>query len=101
MSKQSVSLKGEMEVGRVVTHLQEIIKGLKEGTICIQQGTDLVTLKPSNNLEFELEASLKGNKEKLCIELGWKQEVEKEEPDQDFKITCTEPDAIEEPVTAE
>jgi len=101
MSKQSVSLKGEMELERVITHLQEIVNGLKEGTICIQQSTDLVTLKPSGNIEVELEATLKGDKEKLSMELSWRQETEKEALDQDFKITCSEPEAIEEPVAAE
>jgi len=102
MSKQSVSLKGEMDLSNVVIHLGDIIKGLEEGTICIQQGVDLLTLKPASNIEMDLEASLKGNKEKISIELSWKQKTEEKSPDQDFKITCTEPEAIEEPsVTSE
>lgn len=100
MSKQSVSLKGEMELGNVIDHLEKIMNGLTQGTICIQQGSDLVTLKPTSHIDIELEASLKGNKEKLTLELSWKQESEKEYPDQDFKISCTEPEAIEEPVAA-
>lgn len=101
MSKQSVSLKSEMELGKVIGHLEGIINGLVQGTICIQQGTDLVTLKPTSHIELELEATLKGNKEKVTIELSWKQESAKDTEGQDFKITCTEPKAIEEPVAAE
>lgn len=101
MSKQSVNLKGELELGKVTSHLEEIINGLTEGTLCIQQGTDLVTLKPTAYVDMDLEASAKGNKEKLTIELSWKQEAPKESPDEEFKISSTEPETIEEPVTAE
>lgn len=101
MSKQSVSLKGELELGKVTNHLEEIINGLTEGTLCIQQGPELVTLKPTAFVEMELEASAKGNKEKLTLELSWKQEEPKEAPDEEFKISSTEPEAIAEPVAAE
>jgi len=96
MSKQSISIKGEMELTNVIISLGDVVKGLEEGTICIQQGTDLVTLKPTANIEMELDATVKGNKEKISIELSWKQpELEKETLEQNFKITFTEPTSIE------
>ncbi len=106
MAKKNISLKGEMDTKRAISYLEDIIKGLKEGTICIQQGTDLVTLKPSSTVDMELEASLKEDKEKISLKLAWKQPTEIEEPDKDFKISFEEPvstiaEGEEEPVPAE
>ncbi len=101
MAKKSIELKGTMDIGRVISHLEEIVNGLKEGTICIQQGTDIVSLKPNSNIEIELEASLKSDKEKLSIELSWRQEPEIQAPDRDFKIMSAEPEGIEETVSTE
>lgn len=92
MEKREVSLKSKLEQAKVISYLEDLTKSLKEGTVCVQQGTDIVTLRPSSYIEIELEASVKKNKERLSIELTWR--ADKEEEEQDFSITATEPVAV-------
>ncbi|MCA9482928.1 MAG: amphi-Trp domain-containing protein [Nitrospina sp.] len=92
MDKREVSLKAKFEQSKVISYLEDLIKSMKEGTICVQQGTDIVTLKPSNYIEVELEASIKKSKERLSLELSWRADKEEEEPE--FSISATEPVAV-------
>lgn len=92
MDKREVSLKAKFEQSKVIAYLEDLVKSMKEGTICVQQGTDIVTLKPSNYIEVELEASIKKHKERLSLELCWRVEKDEEEPE--FSISANEPVAV-------
>ncbi|QPJ62472.1 MAG: amphi-Trp domain-containing protein [Candidatus Nitronauta litoralis] len=92
MEKREVSLKAKIEQEKVISYLEDLISSMKEGTICVQQGTDIVTLKPSKFVEMELEASIKKNKERFALELTWRVEKEEEEPE--FSISSSEPVAV-------
>ena len=74
MGKEKVGIKGKMEKKKAVCYLEDLLKSFKEGTIFLQQGGEQVTLKPAHLVEVELEASAKKGKEKLHIELSWKNE---------------------------
>ncbi len=87
----------KMELEKVAFYLEDLLASLKSGTLCIQQGENLVTLHPSQFVDFEVEAASKKGKEKLSIELNWRND--KEEEQKEFKIMSQEP--VEEEVAAE
>jgi len=70
----------------IVNHLEHLVASLKEGTICIRKGEELITLKPCEPVTLELEAEVKLDKdalrEKLSIELKWKKSEVKAEVDE-------------------
>jgi len=93
MEKKSVVLKEKMELDKVIACLEDIVASLKAGTMCIQHGDDLITLKPTASVELEIEAVMKKGKEKLALELSWHNEKEKEKETEkmEFRIMSSEP----------
>lgn len=100
MKKNSVKIKQMVNAQDISTVLSDMSKSFKDGTVCIQTGEEFVTLKPGALIELEIEASQKKGKEKLCIELSWRQVAEVSEDESSLKITSEEP-AIDEPSPVE
>ena len=88
-SKKTLSIKDKLECSQVVTCLENILAGIKAGTLCIQQGEEFVTLKPQSAVDVEIEATVKKGKEKFVIELTWRSE--REEKDKELRILSSEP----------
>lgn len=63
MSKQGMVVKGMMDYESVVNFLEDFLKSFKEKTVCVQRGDDFVTLKPADNMDVEIEASVKKGKQ--------------------------------------
>ena len=92
MKKNEVKIKGNMTAKDVAVLLEDLVKSIKAGTVCIESGDNFVTLKPGDNIDFGIEAVQKKGKEKLSIEFGWRQPVpEDEEPENVLKISSKEP----------
>jgi len=89
MEKKTVSLKGNIELEKVITYLEGIVKSMKDGQICLIQGTEYVTLNPPPFVDLSMEAEVKKGKSKLSIELGWKREKVDNSNGYEFKI-CSE-----------
>lgn len=70
--KKEVSTKALMERKQVTAYLQDLINCMNDGKLVIQQGSESVTLSPSDIVEVEVEASQKKEKEKFSLELSWK-----------------------------
>ncbi len=79
----------KMELEKVAFYLEDLLASLKSGTLCIQQGENLVTLHPGQFVDFEVEAASKKGKEKLSLELSWRND--KDDEKKDFKIMSEEP----------
>ena len=95
MKKGEVKIKKNMSAEAVGSILDDLIGSFKEGTVCVESGGEFVVLKPSELIEVEIEASRKKNKEKLVIELNWRETIPLAEPEADFKISSTEPEPVE------
>ncbi len=54
MDKKKVSLKGSVDQKRAISYLEDLVKSFKEGTICVQQGSNFVTLKPGQSVDLEI-----------------------------------------------
>lgn len=103
MSKKEVSVRGTMPPKAIITVLEDLLESFKKGQVVIQNGSEFVTLKPSEQISMELEAGQKKEKEKLTLELSWQRPVEMApEQDKAFKISAVEPPlpAPEAPVEA-
>lgn len=79
MGKNKISLDGSMELAQVITYLEDVLQGLKAGTVHVQLGGETVTLYPASVVECEMELAQKKDKEKISIELSWKQNAAKAE----------------------
>ncbi|MCA1946461.1 MAG: amphi-Trp domain-containing protein [Desulfovibrio sp.] len=83
-----VKIDGAMELGQVITYLEDVVKGLKAGTVHVQLGQDSVLLHPSSILSFEMEVSQKKDKEKFSFEMSWKTE---DRASEDVRISTSAP----------
>lgn len=77
-----------MSISQVISYLEGLVAGLKEGKICVRQGEQFVTLSPDQRADVEIKASTKKGKEKLEIELAWHPGQEPQE----MSISNSEPE---------
>lgn len=88
----------EMKIKRTIAAdaladvLADLAKSIREGTVVVQQGEEFVTLNPGGRMDMELEAGQKKGKQKLSIELSWRQVEVEEEAAAEFKISSEEPE---------
>ena len=76
MSKKEVSFKGRLEQQQAMAYLNELVTGLKTGTVYVQNGDGYVSLSPGKLINIEIEAVEKKDKEKLVIEMTWGRDEE-------------------------
>jgi amphi-Trp domain-containing protein len=95
MASQHMKVKAKAGLVEVINHLEQLVKSLKEGQLCIRKNGEAIILKPQDPVMFELEAEARLEKdslrEKLIIELKWRK-GEQASPESDtFTITHLEP----------
>jgi amphi-Trp domain-containing protein len=100
MKKNEVNVKCKMEADAVADMLSDMVKSFREGKVVIQKGSSFVTLKPVGQIEVELEAAEKKGKQKIEIQLTWKEEILMEQKEDEFRISGDEP-CLEEVVPVE
>jgi amphi-Trp domain-containing protein len=93
-------IKKSMDTGAAVAILEDLVRSFKDGTVCIQSGGEFVTLKPAGNIEVQIEAAEKKGKQKLVIEMGWREVVSKNGAEDILKISAKEPEIKEEDAKA-
>lgn len=74
MGKNKVKIDGTMELTQVISYLEDLVGGLKAGSVHVQLGEETVVLRPGNIVECEIEVSQKKDKEELTLELCWKKD---------------------------
>ncbi len=87
--KKRLLVKDKLERYQVVKCLENIVAGIKSGTLCIEQGKEFVTLKPQNTVDVEIEAIVKKEKEKFVLELVWSTEREEKGAELHILPSCT------------
>lgn len=80
MSKEKIEIEKVLDLPTAIAHLENVLSGLRKGSLTLTQGLDSVTLNTPSVLAFELSASRRKEKQKLSIELSWKSGLE-ETPD--------------------
>jgi len=100
MKKNEVNVKCKMEADAVANLLSNMVNSFREGKVVIQKGGSFVTLKPFGQIEVELEATEKKGKQKIEIQLSWKEEILLDMKEDEFRISCEEP-CLDEGIQAE
>lgn len=72
-SGTKVEIEGAMDLGQAISYLKDVLNSLKEGVIRVEAGDDIVMLRPSQAVDFEMSASQKKDREKFSLKLSWKQ----------------------------
>ena len=70
--KDKISIEGEMSLAKAVLYLEDLVNNLRAGTLCLYSGEECLVLRPEPTVEFEIKASGKKKKGKLCLKLGWR-----------------------------
>lgn len=70
-NNREVDLTARTPVEEVAGRLQQIVDGLKAGTIDVQHGDDTLTMRPGEALEFRFRARQKDRDESLRLDLNW------------------------------
>ena len=91
MKKTEVNVKCKVETEVVANLLSDLAKNFREGKVVIQKGGSFVTLKPVGQIEVELEATEKKGKQRIEIQLSWKEEILLEQTEDEFRISGDEP----------
>jgi amphi-Trp domain-containing protein len=97
MKKNEIEVKKSLGVEAVAVLLEGLASSLREGTICVENGGEFVTLKPAEPLELEFEARQKKSKGRLTLELNWREIIPCAQVQTTFKISSKEPEAATEP----
>jgi amphi-Trp domain-containing protein len=90
-SKSGISVKGTMDFQSVTNFLDDLVKSFKDKKVVVQRGDEFVSLVPTDSIDLELEAVMKKGKQKLTVELAWREEVQIEE-EVSFRVSSTEPE---------
>ncbi|MCB2225032.1 MAG: amphi-Trp domain-containing protein [Desulfarculaceae bacterium] len=74
MGKNEISYKAGLGASQALGHLEDLVRKLKAGSVCLQVGGEHVslTLDSGAPLELSLSASQKKGKNRLSLELSWK-----------------------------
>ena len=73
MKKQELKIKQELNCQETVDLFSEVGKSISEGVLTIEYGDKKISLKPGCRFDTTIEASSKKNKQKLMIEITWKE----------------------------
>ncbi len=89
--KNKIETKTQMQLQEVITYLEELTKGFKEGKVVVQQGEEYLTMLPPDSINVAVEAKQKG-KEKFSLELSWVPAASSEESESKITISQKEPE---------
>ncbi|MGB6067471.1 MAG: amphi-Trp domain-containing protein [Desulfomonilaceae bacterium] len=73
MSKNKVKAKGFVELQEAIGYLENILQGMKDGRVVVNQGDQSVTFQAADAMEMEIEAKHKDGKQELSLELKWRE----------------------------
>ena len=99
--KNEVKIKKTMDQAAAMELLGNLKESMNNGTLCIEYESNFVTLKPTEFVKVEIEATQKKDKQKLSIEFSWKDKPKETKPVSELKISSSEPEVPEEPAKDE
>lgn len=97
MKKSEVKLKRIATAQDIAAVLDDLAVSIRAGTVCLESGSEFVTLNVGEDtpIELEIEASQKKNKTKFEMELSWRIASPKMTEEDDLKISSVEPEITE------
>ncbi|MFH1061217.1 MAG: amphi-Trp domain-containing protein [Pseudomonadota bacterium] len=76
MGKKEIKLETSLPLEQAVDYLADLVSSLRQGRVVVQKGQEYIELNPSAQVEVEIEAVRKKDKEKFVLELSWRQSAE-------------------------
>lgn len=92
MGKNDLEFKVVGTNEQLADYLENLASGLRKSTLYIEQGSQAVTLTPSEELTMELSAKRKEEKQKLSLKLSWRTVPKVAQGDSALKISTNIPD---------
>jgi amphi-Trp domain-containing protein len=71
MEKKKISTEMRMEYGAAVSYLENLFEAFKAGRIEVRKKENRIILAPSSEINVEMEAKQKPEKESFSIEISW------------------------------
>lgn len=71
MGKDKFKSKSTMTREDLITYLETVLTGLRQGSLILDNEERPLILRPSDTIEAELEIKQKSDKEKLELKLSW------------------------------
>ncbi|SIO13273.1 amphi-Trp domain-containing protein [Halodesulfovibrio marinisediminis] len=71
MEKNKIYISGKMPCPLAVSHVECFLDGLRSGTVIIEEGNKKLLLHPNTEIDINIEARTKHDKQHLVISLSW------------------------------
>ena len=69
--KKEMTFDGTVDMAGAISQLEDLLAGLKSGTLCVQQGTEFLTVRPAESVDMGVKVRRKGDKESVSVILEW------------------------------
>lgn len=89
MGKEKLKTEAVVERGEALTFIRTILNSVEKGGLVFQQDGESFSLEIPDLVSLEIEAKKKEGKQKLEIEISWKDDMEKGDP---LNIDVVSPD---------
>lgn len=91
MGKKEIKLETSLPLAQAVDYLAELVASLRQGRVVVQKGKEYIELNPSAQVEVEIEAVRKKDKEKFVLELTWRTDGEAQSGEMPLRISSQAP----------
>lgn len=91
MGKKEIKLEASLPLAQAVAYLADLVSSLRQGRVVIEKGQDYLELIPAAQVQMEIEAARKKDKEKFVLELTWRQGRETEASEPPLRISSQAP----------
>lgn len=71
MEYNEVHLESTLELSQAIAYLEDIVAGLKSGSLNVQHEADELALTPQRTVSVDIKARQKGEKESVRLKLSW------------------------------
>ncbi|MCO6438653.1 MAG: amphi-Trp domain-containing protein [Phycisphaerae bacterium] len=85
--KSEAKMKANLDLPKAIGYLEDVVKSLKAGRVCITNCEKSLTLTPEAMVRLELEASQKDDRESISLRIAWRKQEEEETTQGDLHIS--------------
>lgn len=71
MEKKKIHISGKMPCTLAISHIECFLDGLRNGSVAVEQGGEKIVLHPHAEIDMEIEARTKDDRQRLVITLDW------------------------------
>ncbi len=73
--KKKIECRCSLTSADVAAYLEAFVKGFREGRITVERGCDSLELVPAGQVDVEVEARVKGDRQRFSLEVSWETET--------------------------